>query len=47
MDDTLAFMFETRYIFEPTAYALNRAELDSEYDRVWAGFRKAKVPGKK
>ena len=47
MDDTLAFMFETRYIFEPTAYALNRAELDKEYDGVWAGFRKAKVPGKK
>ena len=45
--DTLAFMFESRYIFEPTAYALNRAELDREYDGVWAGFRKAKVPGKK
>ena len=47
MGDTLAFMFESRYIFEPTAYALNRAELDKEYDGVWAGFRKARVPGKK
>ena len=47
MADTLAFMFESRYIFEPTAHALNRAELDKDYDGVWAGFRKAKVPGKK
>ena len=47
MADTLAFMFESGYIFEPTAHALNRAELDKEYDGVWAGFRKAKVPGKK
>jgi homogentisate 1,2-dioxygenase len=47
MADTLAFMFESRYIFEPTSYALNRAELDKEYDGVWAGFRKAKVPGSK
>ena len=45
MADTLAFMFESRYIFEPTAYALNRAELDKEYDGVWSGFRKAKLPG--
>ena len=47
MADTLAFMFESRYIFEPTSYALNRAQLDKEYDGVWAGFRKAKVPGRK
>jgi homogentisate 1,2-dioxygenase len=44
MGDTLAFMFESRYVFEPTAYALNRAELDRAYDGVWRGFRKAKVP---
>ena len=44
LGDTLAFMFESRYVFEPTAYALNRASLDKEYDGVWKGFRKAKVP---
>jgi homogentisate 1,2-dioxygenase len=44
LGDTLAFMFESRYVFEPTAYALNRASLDKEYDGVWRGFRKAKVP---
>ena len=42
--DTLAFMFESRYIFEPTSYALNRADLDRDYDGVWNGFKKAKLP---
>src|SRR5258708_1956906 len=32
--DTLAFMFESRYVFEPTSYALNHASLDPEYDGV-------------
>jgi homogentisate 1,2-dioxygenase len=45
MADTLAFMFESRYIFEPTSYALNRADLDRDYDGVWRGFGKAKLPG--
>jgi homogentisate 1,2-dioxygenase len=40
---TLAFMFETRYIFEPTAYALNTPTLDREYDRAWEGFPKARL----
>ena len=45
MGDTLAFMFESRYIFEPTSYALNHAALDKDYDGVWRGFRKARLPG--
>ena len=44
MGDTLAFMFESRYVFEPTSYALNHGSLDKEYDGVWSGFPKAKVP---
>jgi homogentisate 1,2-dioxygenase len=44
LGNTLAFMFESRYVFEPTAYALNRASLDKDYDGVWSGFRKAKLP---
>jgi homogentisate 1,2-dioxygenase len=39
--DTLAFMFESRYLFEPTAYAMQSPEADREYDRVWSGFAKA------
>jgi homogentisate 1,2-dioxygenase len=43
LGDTLAFMFETRYIFEPTAHALNSPTLDKEYDRAWQGFPKARL----
>jgi len=44
---TLAFMFESRYVFEPTAWALESPQLDREYDRAWAGFAKARLPGAK
>jgi hypothetical protein len=37
-------MFESRYVFEPTAYALNRASLDRTTTACGAAFRKAKVP---
>ena len=42
---TLAFMFECRYLFEPTAWALESPQLDRDYDAAWAGFAKATVPG--
>jgi len=38
--NTLAFMFESRYVFEPTAFALASPALDKEYDTVWDGFEK-------
>ena len=41
--DTLAFMFESRYLFEPTAFAMTCPAIDSGYDAVWAGFPKASV----
>ena len=41
IEDTLAFMFESRYLFEPTAYALASPTLDQDYDEAWAGFDKA------
>ena len=44
LGDTLAFMFESRYIFEPTAHALALGTLDREYDAAWSGFEKASVP---
>jgi homogentisate 1,2-dioxygenase len=40
--DTLAFMFESRYVFAPTARALELAQTD--YDAVWNGFVKANIP---
>jgi homogentisate 1,2-dioxygenase len=43
---TLAFMFESRYVFEPTAYALASPALAREYDDVWGGFEKGTLaPG--
>ena len=43
---TLAFMFETRFVFEPTEHALGLPSLDREYDKAWEGFEKAKLgPG--
>lgn len=38
--DTLAFMWESRYVFRPTRFALGARELQKDYDAVWGGFRK-------
>ena len=38
--DTLAFMWESRYVFRPTRFALSARELQKDYDRVWDGFKK-------
>jgi homogentisate 1,2-dioxygenase len=40
---TLAFMFESRYVFEPTAKALSVPGLDRDYDKVWEGFSRARI----
>jgi homogentisate 1,2-dioxygenase len=39
LDDTLAFMFESRLIFVPTAYAMESPTLQRGYDDVWSGVR--------
>jgi homogentisate 1,2-dioxygenase len=39
LDNTLAFMFESRHIFRPTAQALAAANLQGDYDGVWTGFK--------
>jgi homogentisate 1,2-dioxygenase len=43
LGDTLAFMFESRYVFEPTSFALSSATLDPAYDAAWGGFEKARL----
>ncbi len=43
IDNTLAFMFESRYVFEPTAFAMSGGLLQQDYDAVWAGFDSAKL----
>jgi homogentisate 1,2-dioxygenase len=45
LEDTLAFMFESRYLFEPTAWAMSSPQVDRDYDQVWSGFPKAALPG--
>jgi homogentisate 1,2-dioxygenase len=40
IDNTLAFMFETKQILQPTEQALGLAELQGGYDRVWNGLAK-------
>ena len=39
LDNTLAFMFESRYRFIPTAFAMNQAPLDQNYADCWAGLK--------
>jgi homogentisate 1,2-dioxygenase len=39
VENTLAFMWESRYVFRPTRFALGARELQKDYDRVWDGFK--------
>jgi homogentisate 1,2-dioxygenase len=40
IEDTLAFMFETRLVIRPTRFALETPALQRDYDACWAGFEK-------
>ncbi|MDQ3263819.1 MAG: homogentisate 1,2-dioxygenase [Myxococcota bacterium] len=42
--DTLAFMFESRWVLAPTRFALESPAMQLDYDACWADFVKAKVP---
>ena len=44
LDDTMAFMFETRYPQHLTQYAASSAQRQDDYAACWAGFTK-KVDG--
>ncbi len=44
--DTMAFMFETRLVWRPTAHALQSAELQPDYYCAWANLRKNFDPAK-
>lgn len=41
--DTLAFMFETRWVIIPTKAAMASPALQPDYDAAWRGFAKARV----
>jgi homogentisate 1,2-dioxygenase len=40
IENSLAFMWESRYVWRPTRFAMIARELQKDYDRVWDGFRK-------
>ncbi|MFB0610798.1 homogentisate 1,2-dioxygenase [Aurantiacibacter poecillastricola] len=44
IEDTLAFMFESRAIIQTTDFAMNGGLLQPDYDACWEGFEKAKLP---
>jgi homogentisate 1,2-dioxygenase len=39
LDDTLAFMFESRWRFHPTEFALECGALDTAYADCWRGLK--------
>jgi homogentisate 1,2-dioxygenase len=42
--DTLAFMFESRWVIRPTRAAMELPGLQADYDECWQGFEKARLP---
>jgi len=44
--DTMAFMFETRFVLRPTRHALESAQLQDDYYRCWQGLKKHFNPDK-
>ena len=45
-ENTLAFMFESRYVISPTAYALNGKERQTNYIDCWQSIQKKFNPNK-
>lgn len=39
-DNTLAFMFESRYVLAPTEFALSCSQRQSDYEQCWSGLTK-------
>jgi homogentisate 1,2-dioxygenase len=42
--DTMAFMFESRWVIRPTAWAIETPLAQLDYDAVWSGFPRAELP---
>ena len=40
IENTLAFMWESRHVWRPTRFAMKAPELQKDYDKVWDGFRR-------
>ena len=44
IDNTLAFMFESRWVIRPTKFAAETKLAQLDYDECWADFAKAELP---
>ena len=44
IEDSMAFMFESRAVLRPTRFALESPLMQLDYDDCWAGFAKAELP---
>jgi len=44
IDQTLAFMVESRWVLNPTRFAVETPLAQADYDACWADFRKAQLP---
>ena len=44
IENTMAFMFESRFPFRPTRFASETPLCQLDYDDCWTGFQKAQVP---
>jgi homogentisate 1,2-dioxygenase len=43
IDNTMAFMFETRHVIHATRWAMETPQRQRDYANVWSGFVRAKV----
>ena len=41
----MAFMFETRHVVKASRWAMTSQTMQLDYDTVWTGFAKARLPG--
>ncbi len=44
IDNTMAFMFESRHVLRPTPWAMATPLRQDDYDTCWDGFTKAELP---
>ncbi|MDZ5649578.1 homogentisate 1,2-dioxygenase [Nitrospirillum sp. BR 11828] len=44
IENTMAFMFESRWVIRPTRFAIETPLMQLDYDDCWSGFTKAELP---
>jgi homogentisate 1,2-dioxygenase len=44
IEESMAFMFESRHVIRPTRFAVESPLCQRDYDRCWSDFQKAQLP---